>query len=86
MDELSLRGWSVVREMDLDDGSPGCYEKKYGSYQWWITKYPSAWAAEVKVKVLSDEREIIRVRDFKSPLAAARWINKHHGDWTDEAW
>lgn len=81
-----MDGWEIVHEMDLEDGSPSCYARMFGNYQWWIVKYPSAWAAEVKVKMLDDGRTICRVRDFKTPKLAAKWIEKHHTEWTDEAW
>lgn len=80
-----LKDWNIIEEMrdEDDDGRPTCYSREYDGNIWWVTQFPDRWMAEVMVRTPGYRSEIIGVKDFRSPGAAARWVEQYHKEWLD---
>lgn len=77
--------WDIIHEMDMEDGTPTCYTRKFGDQPWWVNKFPDCWIAETKVKIF-EEPEIASIKKFKSAKAGINWVEKNYQNWTKRAW
>jgi len=67
--------WTPVYEMDLEDGTHGCYEKDLGSHYVYCTQLSDdSWDVSLILKGTMTETT---VANCKSLAAAKRWVTRN---------